>query len=192
MITILSGSPRANSNTIKVAKAIAKLIKTNHPAEEIEIVDFNGYDIPNFNQKGLDVSNLSPWQSHLVNSMTNSHLIFVLTPEYNWMPSAEILQMLHAFGGPSFKSIWDNKVFATCGTSSGRGGRMPAVQLNNIINKILSVFDFESFVSAKMFESQFSSQVVDEEGNSLGNLEYDKGLANFVNYNLNVAKKWSV
>jgi hypothetical protein len=67
---------------------------------------------------------------------------------------------------------------------------MPAVQLSNTINKVLNVFNFESFVSAKMFESQFTDKALDENGLSMGNEEYNKGLQSFIDYNLKVTERW--
>lgn len=191
MITILSGSPRKHSSTLRVAKAVRNIIQELDPGQEVKIVDFNGFDIPSANKGNVDIHHLTPWQAELYDHMSASSLVFVLTPEYNWFPSAEIIQMLHAMGGSSYASMWDKKVFATLGTSSGRGGRMPAVQLSYAINKVINVFSFESVVSAKMFESQFTDKMLDEEGRSLGNEEYIRGLVAFVEYNLRLAVKWS-
>jgi chromate reductase len=190
MITILSGSPRKNSNTLRVAKALKQMVAAN-TEEEVNIIDFNGFDIPSANQGRITKDNLSAWQQNLFTSASASRLVFVLTPEYNWFPSAEIIQMLHAMGGPQFAEMWNHKVFATCGTSNGRGGRMPAIQLGYAINKIISVFNFDSMVSAKIFESQFSDQVLNEDGQSTGNQEYMNGLKVFADYNINVANKWA-
>lgn len=189
MITILSGSPRHNSNTLRVAKAIRLAIEQtgNTP---VRLIDFNGFDIPSANTGSVNPHNMSAWQRALYESCRDSNLVFILTPEYNWFPSAEIIQMIHSMASTEFKDMWNNKVFATCGTSSGRGGRMPAVQLSYTLNKILNVFNCESIVSAKMFESQFTAKALDENGVSLGNDEYMKGLYAFVNYNLNLSKRW--
>jgi chromate reductase, NAD(P)H dehydrogenase (quinone) len=190
MITILSGSPRKNSITSRVAKAIQQQIVSENQDMKVEMIDFADYDIPNFNQDSIRKDDLTDWQAHLINSLASSKLVFFLTPEYNWMPSAEALQMIHVLGSSSFKEIWDNKVFATCGTSSGRGGRMPAIQLSNTINKVIQVFNFESMVSAKMFESQFTDKALDTNGYSLGNTEYDKGLKAFIDYSLKISERW--
>ncbi|MEZ4804455.1 MAG: NAD(P)H-dependent oxidoreductase [Bacteroidia bacterium] len=188
MITILSGSPRKNSNTLRVAKAIQHLAKESE--EEVRVIDFNGFDIPSANVGSVNKEALSEWQKSLYESCRDSDLVFILTPEYNWFPSAEIIHMIHSMASTQFKDMWDNKVFATCGTSSGRGGRMPAVQLSYTLNKILNVFHCESVVSPKIFESQFTSQVLDENGMSLGNTEYMNGLQMFVDFNLKLRNRW--
>ncbi len=189
MITILSGSPRKNSNTIRVAKALKHILNDIQSNEEVRIIDYNGYDIPSANQGIVDPNNLSPWQKDLYESCTQSGLLFILTPEYNWFPSAEIIQTVHVMASRPFKEMWNNKVIATCGVSNGRGGRMPAVQLSYTLNKIISVFNFETVVSAKMFESQFTDKVLDQDGRSLGSEEYMSGLRLYAEYNLNLAKK---
>jgi len=189
MITILSGSPRKNSNTLKVAKALRNVLLERHANENVRIIDYHGFDIPGANQGLISPNNLSEWQKDLYESCVESDLLFILTPEYNWFPSAEIIQTIHVMASRPFKEMWNNKVIATCGVSNGRGGRMPAVQLSYTLNKIISVFNFESVVSAKMFESQFTDQVLDQDGRSLGNDEYMNGLRLYADYNLNLAKK---
>lgn len=190
MISILSGSPRKNSNTIRVAKALKRILHEISPDEEVRLVDFTAYDIPSASQGFVDPQNLSQWQKELYESCLNSKLIFILTPEYNWFPSAEIIQMIHVMASRNFKEMWNNKVLATCGVSNGRGGRMPAVQLSYTLNKIINAFNFESVVSAKMFESQFTDKVLDVEGNSLGNEEYMNGLMAYAQFNLRLSDRW--
>lgn len=167
MITILSGSPRKGSNTLRLAKAIQHILNEQLPEEVVNIIDYSGYDIPSASQGFVDPQNLTPWQKNLFESTSQSNVVFVLTPEYNWFPSAEIIQTIHVMASRHFQSMWDNKIFATAGVSNGRGGRMPAVQLSYAINKIINVFSFESLVGAKMFESQFTDKALDENGHSL-------------------------
>lgn len=190
MITILSGSPRKGSNTLRVAKAIQTLLLSQNPDEAVRIIDYSGYDIPSASQGFVDPNNLTEWQKDLVQSTSDARVVFVLTPEYNWFPSAEIIQTIHVMASRHFQGMWDNKIFATAGVSNGRGGRMPAVQLSYAINKIINVFNFESLVGAKMFESQFTDKALDENGASLGNDEYMKGLKAFVDFNMKLSERW--
>ena len=46
-VCILSGSARKNNNTLRVAKALS-----NHFTDSV-IVDFQDYDLPNFNQTSI-------------------------------------------------------------------------------------------------------------------------------------------
>lgn len=190
MITILSGSPRKNSNTLKLAKAIRHILQDQEPNEEVKIIDYSGFDIPSASQGTVDPNNLTQWQSELYEYTSKAKVVFVLTPEYNWFPSAEIIQTIHVMASRHFHSMWDNKIFATAGVSNGRGGRMPAVQLSYAINKIINVFNFESLVGAKMFESQFTDKALDENGQSLGNVEFMNGLKSFVDFNMKLSARW--
>ena len=67
---------------------------------------------------------------------------------------------------------------------------MPAVQLSYVFDKIFNVFNLDSITSPKKFESQFTTQCVDQEGNLLDNEAYNQGLIDFVVYSQNVARRW--
>ncbi len=183
-IAILSGSSRPHNKTMRLAKAILKIIP------ESNIVDFTEYDIPFPNKGGVDSNNLTLFQSELLTTIEKSNLVFVLTPEYNWFPSAELINMVHQLATREHIHIFNNKVFAFCGVSSGAGGRIPTIQLGNMFDKILNVFNMDSITSPKKFEARFIASVLDEEGNSLGNDEFDNGLKDFVSYSLKVAERW--
>jgi len=188
-IAILSTSSRAHSNTARVGKAIEHYFE-NHPEKHLIFrPDFTQYDIPFFNEAYLDPQKLSSFQQEVVDALTQSQLVFFLSPEYNWFPSAEAVNLLHQLGNRKFMSCWENKTWATVGISSGRGGRIPSVQLGYVLNKIIGHLGAFSQVSAKNFESQFTPHVLDEQGLSLGNQEYDQGLESFLVYNYELAKK---
>ena len=190
MIGILCGSSRANSNTAKVGKAIRRiLISKGMESNQIAIPNFENYDIPFSNGGALKPSALSPFSQSVYESMASSKLVFVLSPEYNWFPTPEIINLINQFGKKDFADCWDGKIFATCGLSSGRGGRIPAIQMGYMMNKLINFMNFNSIVSAKSFESQFTPKALDNDGNSLVNAEYDAGLEDFVQYNLNLMRK---
>ena len=142
-VTILSGSARLDNNTIRVAKAIQKEIG------EATIIDFRPYDLPNANQDSMHPDNLTEFQKGLVEAIDEAELLFVLTPEYNWFPSAEIVNMVHQLASKEFRHIFHDKVAAFIGVSTGRGGRMPAVQLSYVFDKIFNVFNLHSISSPK-------------------------------------------
>ncbi|MDG1721132.1 MAG: NAD(P)H-dependent oxidoreductase [Bacteroidia bacterium] len=183
-VCILSGSARKNNNTLRVAKAIS-----NNFIDSV-IVDFQDYDLPNFNQTCISKKNLSGFQSKLINSIEKSDLLFVISPEYNWFPTAEIINTIHQLAQEDYIHIFDHKVIATVGVSAGRGGRMPAVQLVTVINKIIGFFNLESIISGNTFEVQEVTRCIDGEGLLLDNEQFNKGLTSFINYSLKVAERW--
>jgi chromate reductase len=190
MIAILSGSSRTNSKTSMVAKAISRICQdqgTNK--DEIFLPDFTTYDIPFHNGGDLIKNQLTTFQQSVYTAMSKANVIFILTPEYNWFPSAEIINLINQFGNKNYEECWNHKIFVTCGVSSGRGGRIPAVQLSYVLNKLINVMNYHSIVSAKSFESQFTANVLNADGNSLGSEEYDKGIEQFVHYNLQLLNK---
>ncbi len=187
-ISILSGSARAQNNTIRVGKAIAlRLQQMGHTAT---LVDFIEYDIPLMNQGGIDENNLTPFQQELANSMRAADAVLLITPEYNWSTTPEILNFLHRMSDRRFKDLFDQKVFATVGVSTGKGGKAPALHLHSILNKIISFTDLDSLVSAKIFEAHYTKEVLDENGHSLGNELFDAGLNDFIRYTLRITGRW--
>jgi chromate reductase len=187
-VAIISGSARANNNTLRVAKAI-QLHLTNLN-QLSNIVDFTFYDLPLINQGKVDNDNLSVFQDDLITNWRNADLIITISPEYNWSVTPELLNMYNAIGVKDFMELFHEKTFAFVGVSSGKGGKMPCLQLNQIVGKLVSFSNSYSFISPKIFESHFTKDVLDENGNSLGNAMYDKGLLDFITYNLAVAERW--
>lgn len=186
-VCIISGSARINNNTIRVGKAIQRL----HQHDHTELIDFKEYDIPLVAQGELDSNMSSPFQQRLAQAMKKSDVIYIITPEYNWSTTPEILNWLHRFGEKQFRHLFDQKVFALVGVSTGKGGKAPALHLTGIINKIISYLDLDSFVSARIFEAHYTKEVLDEEGASRGNAEFDAGMKVFVNYTRRMVSRWN-
>jgi len=179
-ITVLSGSARKGNNTLRVAKAIKKIYL------ETTIIDYQEYDIPSFSDQYIFLGQETSFQKELIEAVDSSDLLIVLTPEYNWFPSAEVINTIHQLAGNTYKHIFDNKV----GVSTGRGGRMPAVQLGYVFNKIFNVFDLNSITSPRTFEAQEVTKCIDSEGNLLDNEKFNDGFKAFIDYSLKVAKRW--
>lgn len=187
-VAIISGSARIGNNTLRVARAMKQQIQNNgHTAV---ITDFQEYDLPFINAGSLAPGQLSSFQEQLIGNIDEAQLVIIITPEYNWFPSAELVNMVHQLGTKAFRHLFENKVFAFCGVSTGRGGRMPTVQLSYVFDKIFNVFNTHSITCPKKFESQFTTQVLDADGNSMGNAEYDKGLSAFLEYALQTTARW--
>ena len=186
-ICILSGSARENNNTIRVAMAIKQLLE---PIHQVQLIDFRMYDIPFLNQAEIHPEKLSTFQQQLANSMEAAQLVLIISPEYNWSTTPEILNFLHRFGNKEFSHLFHNKVFSLVGVSTGKGGKTPALHLTTILNKIISFLNLDAVVSPKIFESHFTKEVLDEKGAMQGNLAYEQGLKQYLDYTLRVAQRW--
>lgn len=189
-ICIISGSARQDNNTLRVAKALSNMLHL--AGQETLVVDFSHYDIPLINQGDISTDPTSLFQQTLLNGMANAQAIIIVTPEYNWSTTPEILNWLHRYGDKQFAHLFQNKVFAFLGVSTGKGGKAPALHLQSVLNKIISFADLNSIVSAKIFESHYTKEVLNEDGSSLGNALFDKGLNDFVNYTVRITKRWTL
>ena len=186
-IVLISGSARANNNTIRVAKALGRL---GEQAHQIAIIDFINYDIPLLAQGGLNPQQLSSFQKNLIQKINDAHIVIFISPEYNWSTTPEILNMLHLLPMRPFENLFNNKVFAFIGVSTGKGGKAPALHLMQIVNKLISFSNHDSIVSSRIFESHFTKEVLDENGYSLGNALFDKGLQDFFDYTIRMGNRW--
>lgn len=175
---IISGSARKNNNTLRLAKALNGLISDS------EIVDYQNFDLPFFNQ--LDNYSKTQFHQELEDKMTQAQHIIILSPEYNWFPTAELIQTIHLLATPANKALFDGKLFSCAGVSSGRGGRLPAIYMTQMLDKVFQVFSFSSFTNPNKFEAQFVTQCIDKNGNLLDNEEFNKGLKKFVAYSENL------
>ncbi len=188
-ISIISASPRKSSNSLRVARRIKQLLEYQHYTT-INFCDFENYDFPLVGQGSIDKNHLTDFQKRLISTWQEGELIFFTVPEYNWNTSPQLINAIHQLGNDDFAHLFDNKIFALCGVSAGRGGRMPALQMTTLLNKIISFTNKYAFVSPKIYESHETNKNIDENGNSLGNATYDSTLTQFVNYSLEIAHKF--
>ena len=141
-------------------------------------------------QGSLDKDNLTDFQQKLLKVWSEADVVVFAIPEYNWMTSGEFINMLHQVGTKPFAHLFNQKVFALVGVSSGRGGRRPCLEMTIMINKLISFLNQYSVISPKLFESHETGKNLDSKGQSTGNEIFEKGMADFVSYTLKIARQW--
>lgn len=188
-VGIISASPRQGSNSLRFAKALQRLL-AERTFTDAGLLDFENYDIPWVGKGSLHPNQLTDFQRQLVGLWQASDLIYIVSPEYNWSVSPQLLNALDQLGGKDFAHLFDNKVFALAGVSSGRGGRQPALQLSVTLNKLINFLDGNSVIAPRIFESHETDGMLDADGNFIGSEAYVKGATAFVEYSLRIAQRW--
>lgn len=188
-VGIISASPQQGSNTLRFAKALQRLL-AERGFDQTPVVDFENYDIPWTGSGSLHPKQLTRFQTRLITVWEQSDMLFILSPEYNWSFSPQIINTLDQLGGKTFAHLFDNKVFALAGVSAGRGGRQPALQLSVTLNKLINFLDGTSVIAPRIFESHETDQMLDAEGNFTGSEIYAKGVEAFIEYALRIAQRW--
>lgn len=188
-IALISTSSRKNSNSLRFVNYLRQVL-TEEDHHDVSIVSFDHYDIPFVGQGAVKKDELTPFQEELVNAWAGADLIIFAMPEYNWTAPPQATNAIHQLSGPNFKHLYDNKVFAMVGVSSGRGGRQPALDMTTVVNKIISFTNSYSIVSPKLYESHETGNNLDENGTFVGHHIYDQTARAFANYTLNVAQRW--
>lgn len=188
-IALISTSSRKNSNSLRFVNYLRQIL-TEEAHHDVSIVTFEQYDIPFVGQGTVKKDELTPFQEELITNWEAADLVVFVMPEYNWTAPPQATNTIHQLGGPAFKYLFDNKVFAMVGVSNGRGGRQPALDMTTVVNKIISFTNSYSIVSPKLYESHETGNNLDENGQFVGHPIYAQTTQAFVDYTLNVTHRW--
>lgn len=188
-IAIISTSSRPNSNTLRFTKFLRNILSESKE-HQLSLVNFEQYDIPFVGQQGVDKDNLTAFQQELIGAWEAADLVIFAAPEYNWTAPPQATNAIHQLGSPAFKHLFDDKVFAMAGVSSGRGGRQPALDMTTVMNKMISFANCYAIVSPKLYESHDTPANLNEAGEFVGHEVYDRTVRAFIDYTLNVAQRW--
>ena len=188
-IALISTSSRKNSNTLRFIN-YTKNVLTESGRHDVSIVTFEHYDIPFVGQGSVKKDDLTAFQQELIGAWEAADLVIFAMPEYNWTAPPQATNTIHQLGGPAFKHLFENKVFAMVGISNGRGGRQPALDMTTVLNKIISFTNSYSIVSPKLYESHETDKNLDENGQFVGHEVYARTSQAFLDYTLNVAARW--
>ena len=188
-IAIIATSPRKNSNSLRFSKHLQKVLKASNN-QDTSIVDFHHFDIPSVGRGIVNKDALTDFQRELLTAWEKADLIFFVTPEYNFTVNGDLLNALHQLGSKDFAHLFHDKVFALAGVSAGRGGKTPCLELTTVINKIINFSNQYSVVSPRIFESHETHKNLDENADSVGNKIYEDGVKAFLDYSLEVTKRW--
>ena len=188
-IAIIATSPRKNSNSLRFSKYLQKVLQTSD-IQDTTIVDFHHFDIPSVGRGIINKEALTDFQRELLTAWEKADLVFFVTPEYNFTVNGDLLNALHQLGSKDFAHLFNNKIFALAGVSSGRGGKTPCLELTTVINKIINFSNQYSVVSPRIFESHETHKNLDENADSVGNKIYEDGVKAFLDYSLEVTNRW--
>ena len=188
-VLLISTSNRKDSSSLRTAHYLAGLFQTKS-IEWIEIIGFDEFDFPRLGSSSLNRQLLSSFQSNLVLKWSQADLVVFCCPEYNWATNAELYQALEHLGRPEFLDLFQNKVFGMTGVSTGRGGKLSALDAGKVINKLIGFLGGFSIVSPKIFEAHEVRNNIDASGQSLGNPIFERESRLFVDYTFALTRRW--
>jgi chromate reductase, NAD(P)H dehydrogenase (quinone) len=154
-IEIISGSPRGNSITNRVALHLKNQIqeKTEH---EVGIIDVRENEMPLLQAVFTSVESTPEPFKEVADKMLNADAFILLTPEYNGSYSAPLKNLVDHFPKQH------HKVFAIVTASTGMlGGIRAALQLQELIYALFGIGSPYMLVTPQV-DKKF-----DEEGNLL-------------------------
>lgn len=175
-IEIISGSPRGNSITNRVALHLKKTIqeRTDH---EIDIIDVRENELPLLQSIFTSVEATPEPYKEVTERMLNANAFILLTPEYNGSYSAALKNLLDHFPKQH------HKVFAIATASTGMlGGIRSALQLQELIYALFGIGSPYMLVTPQV-DKKF-----DEDGNLL-DANFQKSIDVFINEFIWLAEK---
>lgn len=175
-IEIISGSPRGNSITNRVALHLKKLMqeRTDH---EVDIIDVRENELPLLQSVFTSVESTPEPYKEITERMLKADAFILLTPEYNGSYSAPLKNLLDHFPKQH------HKVFAIATASPGMlGGIRAAMQLQELIYALFGIGSPYMLVTPQV-DKKF-----DEDGNLL-DANFQKSIDIFINEFIWLAEK---
>ncbi len=152
-IEIISGSPRENSVTHRVALFLKKFLQ-EHTTHTVDIIDVKEWDLPLLQNVFVSVDATPEEFKPLSKRMFNAHAFILVTPEYNGSYTPALKNVLDHFPKQS------HKTFGIVTASPGiMGGIRATQQMQLLINALFGIASPHMLVVG-MVDKKF-----DEEGN---------------------------
>lgn len=156
-IAIISGSPRGNSVTHRVALHLQNAIRQNSD-HDVEIIDLREIEMPQLQTIFTSVESTPAEYKQVAESMFAANAFILVTPEYNGSYSAALKNLLDHFPKQH------HKVFAIATASpGGLGGVRAALQLQELIYALFGIGSPYMLVTPQV-EKKFDSDgnLIDE------------------------------
>ena len=175
-IEIISGSPRGNSITNRVALHLKKCIQ-ERADHEVNIIDVRENEMPLLQAVFTSVESTPDPFKEITGRMLNANAFILVTPEYNGSYSAALKNLLDHFPKQH------HKVFAIVTASPGMlGGVRAALQLQELIYALFGIGSPYMLVTPQV-DKKF-----DEDGNLLDQ-NFKKSIDIFINEFIWLAEK---
>lgn len=125
-ITIVSGSPRKESVTVRVAKYLLKFFKEKYPAHEFQFVNLQEAQLPFIEKVWSTINDVPQEYKSVAEKIYSAEAFVIVSPEYNGSMSSAVRNLFDHFPKQN------KKVFGIVTASDGAlGGIRAAVGLQN-------------------------------------------------------------
>lgn len=127
-ITIVSGSPRKNSVTVRVALFLRKYFSEKYPAHQFELVNLQDFQVPFIEKVWSTIHDVPDEFKPMAEKIYSTDAFVLVTPEYNGSMSSALRNLFDHFPKQT------KKAFGIVTASDGAmGGIRAAVAMQNQI-----------------------------------------------------------
>jgi len=127
-VTIISGSPRHQSVTVRVAQYLFDTLSFKYPQHSFELITMNHINLPFVENVWSSINDVPEQHQATAQKIVDADAFILVSPEYNGAYSAAMKNLLDHFPKQS------KKVFGIATASPGAlGGIRAAQQMQNLI-----------------------------------------------------------
>jgi NAD(P)H-dependent FMN reductase len=127
-VTIISGSPRHQSVTVRVAQYLLETLSFRYAQHNFELITMNHINLPFVENVWSDIHDVPEEHSAIAKKIFDADAFILISPEYNGAYSASMKNLLDHFPKQG------KKVFGIVTASPGAlGGIRAAQQMQNLI-----------------------------------------------------------
>jgi NAD(P)H-dependent FMN reductase len=167
-IEIVSGSPRAVSITVRIAKYLQKYIQQNHPEHTVGVIDVREWKLGFLENVFNSVENTPDKYKPLTQRMFAADAFIIVTPEYNGSYTSEIKNLFDHFPKQA------RKAFGLCTASTGPLGGARGTQPLLLLVPALFGIASPSLLIVPNIDKKFNAD------NELIEPSFEKQIHNFV------------
>lgn len=182
-ISIISGSHRQNSQSIKVARHIEKTLVNNKQADETYLLSLAGNPLPLWDESIWDGD--EKWKailSPISEELSSSDAFVIIAPEYHGQVPAAL---------KNFFLMWKQEVShkpaLIVAVSSSDGGAYPVAELRMSSYKNNRICYIPDHLILRNVET-----ILNEEGNEKTNLDADDYFRERIDWTLGILKEYAI
>lgn len=167
-IEIISGSPRKNSISFRIAKYLQAYIQQHHSSSHVGLIDTRDWNLFDYDAVFSNVETAPVAVQPLVQRMLQADVFIIVTPEYNGTYTSNIKMLFDHFP----KQL--HKTFGICTSSTGPLGGARATQSLLLFVAALFGIACPQMLIVPAMDKKFN------ENNELIDVAFEKNVQQFV------------
>ncbi len=178
-VLLICASPRPGSNSSKTTEYLRGIISAK--GHQVDVKTFLGLEIRSIGAGYIQPAEVTAFQQAILDAIIKADHVIWVVPEYNRNMPAEMIAFLEHFGNKTYPALWNDRVHAIVGVSSGIGGREPIYQLMKMFSYVIDNYGGHNcYISPHSFQSINTGEQFDAQNNFIGDERFAANATKFV------------